>query len=563
MLSDTAHPSHPAGLPRSPRSSQPLRPLLLALLAIAQGGIAHADDPGVQIYADLAGPPGAAAGNSLGYAGDFTGDGIPDVLVGDGLMDLGGFTNAGQVYLYPGGASISSVPAFTFNGEGDYDYFGRETVTGIGDFNADGWDDVAVGAPSYSGPTSGYSAGRAYVYFGGPSADNTPDWIVTGVGAPSNSDFLGQSIASVDYNGDDQVDLVVGTFGPDKVYIYHGGPSPDTVADVILTGPDTAQKEFFGVSASSAGDFNGDTYEDLCIGAYKPSPGKAFVYFGGPGADTVADVVFTGDALGFGFGGRVAGLGDMNGDGIDDLAVSDWSWTSFTQAGRVSVYLGGAPPDAVEDLALTGEANGDYFGYGLAAAGDVDGDGRTDLLVGARHHASVLADAGRAYLYLGGNPLDSTADYLFDGARSGDEAGSSVAGAGDLNGDGRADFLIGIPGHDDGVSSLGRTVALGAPDPTDAATVSAGGGSLTVWPNPLPPGRTATLRFGLHAGGGVTAELFDVRGRRVHSRSWAPSPGTGARSVSWRPAAPGGVYFVRVRSDAGRWSETQRWILLR
>ena len=164
----------------------------------------------------------------------------------------------------------------------------------------------------------------------------------------------------------------------------------------------------FGISVSGAGDVNGDGFADVIVGAYLNdagggNAGRAYVYYGGPAADAVADLTLTGEAAGDEFGISVSGARDVNGDGFADVIVgANLNDAGGGEAGRAYVYYGGPGADAVADLTLTGEAAGDQFGYSVSGAGDVRGDGFADVIVGASLNDAGGLFAGRAYVYYGG-----------------------------------------------------------------------------------------------------------------------------------------------------------------
>jgi hypothetical protein len=342
------------------------------------------------------------------------------------------------------------------------EYFGA-SVAGAGDVNGDGYADLIVGA--YGNNAGGADAGRAYVYHGGPGADAVADLTLTGAAA---SEHFGISVSGAgDVNGDGYADVIVGADGNDaggteagRAYVYHGGPGADAVADLTLTG--AAANDEFGLSVSGAGDVNGDGYADVIVGAYLndaggADAGRAYVYFGGPGADAVADLTLTGAAASDNFGVSVSGAGDVNGDGYGDVIVGAYlNDAGGRNAGRASVYHGGPGADAVADLTLTGAAAGDLFGVSVSGAGDVNGDGYGDVIVGADLNDAGGSSAGRAYVYHGGPGADAVADLTLTGAAVGDLFGVSVSGAGDVNGDGNADVIVGAYGNDSGGADAGR-----------------------------------------------------------------------------------------------------------
>src|SRR6185503_15215080 len=199
----------------------------------------------------------------------------------------------------------------------------------------------------------------------------------------------------------------------------------------------------------TAGDVNGDGYADVIGGADGNdagggNAGRAYVYYGGPGADAVADLTLTGAAAGDQYGFSVSTAGDVNGDGYADVIVGAYrNGAGGVDAGRAYVYYGGPVADATADLTLTGAASDDQFGYSVSTAGEVNGDGYADVIVGAVRNDAGGVDAGRAYVYHGGPAADAIADLTLTGAAAGDFFGVSVTTAGDMNGDRYADVIVG------------------------------------------------------------------------------------------------------------------------
>ena len=149
--------------------------------------------------------------------------------------------------------------------------------------------------------------------------------------------------------------------------------------------------------------------------------GRAYIYFGGASMNNTADVTLTGAAANDYFGTSVSTAGDLNGDGYSDVIVgANFNDAGGADAGRAYIYFGGASMNTTADVTLTGAAAGDYFGWSVSTAGDVNGDGYSDVIVGAYLNDAGGADAGRAYIYFGGASMDNTADVILTGAAAGD-----------------------------------------------------------------------------------------------------------------------------------------------
>lgn len=415
----------------------------------------------------LEGSRGSSFGYSVARAGDLNADGYDDLVVG------GYSTDKGTVYVFHGSASgITAAGASeadaTLTGEARSDDFGY-AVASAGDVNGDGYDDLVVAAERYAWYTVG---GRAYVFLGsasGITAASATDAHATLTGFV-DQDYLHGSVASAgDLDGDGYDEIVFGACASARVgktYVFRGSASGITATKASGADPTIAgvgEDNFFGCSVASAGDVNSDGFADLVVGDPYYYANGAYLFLGSTDGVTVKSASDADTALVSGTDAADIDTfdwaGDLNGDGYDDLVVGSPGYP--TESGWVYVYYGSAAgvtatTTGEADLVLVGAASGDEFGSTVSPAGDLNADGYDDLIVGAEGY---LDDTGRAYVFYGSaSGITATgaadADVTLTGEADAASGFGQVAPAGDVNGDGFDDVAVGAEQY--GGSYTGR-----------------------------------------------------------------------------------------------------------
>ena len=467
------------------------------------------------------------AGFSVAAAGDINGDGYADVIVG-ARADVNGVDSGASYVVFGKGSgfaantnlsSLDGSTGFRLSGGAAGDWSGF-SVASAGDINGDGYADLIVGAP-WADPHGNFS-GASYVVFGKASgfAANLALSALNGsngfkLSGQAANDQAGRSVASAgDFNGDGFDDLIVGAWAASpngsnsgSSYIVYGKAAGfDTNIDLSTLNTNTGVRldggpgpmgDWAGFSVASAGDVNGDGYDDVIVGARMASPhgnasGASYVVFGKvSGLAATLDLTTLNGSNGFKLSGEavndqagrsVASAGDVNGDGFADLIIGANYASSGSYSGASYVVFGKASGFAANlDLSTLNGSNGfklsgspfDQSGYSVASAGDVNGDGYDDLIVGARFADSNGLDAGASYVVFGKasgfaatvdlSSLNGTTGFKLSGASASDLSGWSVASAGDVNGDGYDDLVIGAYGADaNGADSGAAYVVFGA-----------------------------------------------------------------------------------------------------
>jgi hypothetical protein len=494
-------------------------PAVLALSSLdgTDGFVLNGIDPG-----DQSGVSVSSAGDVNGdgvddlIIGAIYADPNFDTSAGESYVVFGGINvgSSGTINL----SSLDGSNGFTLNGINSVDASGG-SVSSAGDVNDDGVDDLIIGAFG-SDPNGMPGAGESYVVFGGigvgssgtielSSLDGTDGFVLNGIDAGDRS---GESVSSAgDVNGDGVDDLIIGAINAapnglglaGESYVVFGGAGVGSSGTIELSSLDGSTGftlngigpgDRTGWSVSSAGDVNGDGIDDLLTGTrYANSNfGQSYVVFGGAGVGTSGSInyasldgtdgylingVSSNDQAGY----SVSSAGDINNDGVNDLIIGALAGdpNGLVNGGECFVVFGGAGVgttgvidlstiDGTNGFVINGSATSEQLGFSVSCAGDVDGDDIDDLIVAGQS----IGTNQRSYVVFGGehvgsngiievSSLDGSNGFGIDGIDFSDGSGRSVSSAGDINGDGVADLLIGALNADpNGMDAAGESYVV-------------------------------------------------------------------------------------------------------
>ena len=465
------------------------------------------------------------SGGAVSAAGDINGDGFDDIIVGSKSSSPNGEQNAGQGYVifgrdtaFPAAIELSTLNGsngFRIDGSDPLDLF-SSAVSNAGDVNGDGFDDIIIGAWRASTGTR-YATGESYVIFGKSggfkaafdltSLDGSNGFRIDG---SVDNDRSGSSVSDAgDINGDGFDDIIIGApgSGAGECLVVFGRATgfSATLAPSSLTGSNgfkilgSNNNDGTGYSVAAAGDINGDGFDDILVGAPKADPGgdtyggAAYVIFGkASGFSATLAVADLNGTTGFRLSGidaydatgrTVASAGDINNDGFDDILIAAYhanagagpaqgeSYVIFGKSSGFDADLDLSTLNGQNGFRLTGVAPGDLNGVSASTAGDLNGDGFDDIIIGANQAGpGGKIYAGESYVVFGkATGFDASMDlaslngsngFRIAGAAAGDASGSSVSATGDVNNDGFADLLVSSPGADSATTGSGATYVL-------------------------------------------------------------------------------------------------------
>ncbi|MDH4385125.1 MAG: M10 family metallopeptidase C-terminal domain-containing protein [Caulobacter sp.] len=474
--------------------------------------------------------PGQRSGYRVAAAEDVNGDGVADIVIGggNGFVVFGGLANLAALDALDGSVDGRIEPT-SLDGANGFRLSGMTSfnVSSAGDINGDGFADVFVS--NYGASPNGLSSGAGYLVYGksgGFSADvdltalnGTDGFQLAGVAAGNQTGYSCDSAG--DINGDGLDDMIIGanfaspngTYSGASYVVFGKASSFGASFDLsTLNGTNGFKlsgvnvRDEAGLSVSAAGDINGDGFADIFVGAPLADPngdksGQAYVVFGKAGGfaanldlstlNGTNGFTLSGGAQNDSSGRRVNNAGDVNGDGFDDMVISGGgngmnapAYLVFGKATPFAANLNLAAMTATDGFRITGIGNNTTP---ISSAGDVNGDGFDDILIGNLGGSANGAYAGIAYVIygkatsaMGGfgasidvSTLNGTNGFILNGVNQFDQAGGrGVSSAGDVNGDGLDDLLIGGFGADPNGGESGETYLVYGRMPDTAVTLT-------------------------------------------------------------------------------------------
>jgi hypothetical protein len=498
----------------------------------------------------------------VSHIGDINVDGFDDVIVGAPGGDY--------VKLFFGGEVFDTIPDLTFRDYKQYNCQFGCSIAGDGDVNGDGYPDIIIGASStWIGPSCPYECfvtGAAYVYFGGPTIDTTADLtLIVGDWLTQTGWYYGFGKAVTipgDLNADGYDDIVISAPNDvvdahGRVYIYYGGTHLDDQWDILLEGEEVCDN--FGFSLSKVGDLNNDGFDDVLIGApmfHNNIPnkiyqgGKAYLIHGGNEISLINSVEFTGDTSSFQYGRFISGLGDVNGDSINDFGIMGGQYFKIVSGINGNILLEISRVD-------------NWFGNFLNICGGIiNNDNLCDIIISLEDTSNQYA--GKVEIYLGRTNLNVIPDYMIDGIIPNRGLGTSIAIVGDLNNDNKNEIGIGewYLGYPDTMGST-KTYIYSFGELNDINDQDNNfPKSYELYQNyPNPFNSSTIIKYSIPRQEQVTLKIYDQLGRLVTTLVNGKQ-NAGVHQVEFKTESiASGVYLYKLQ--AGDFVQSKKMVLLK
>ena len=427
----------------------------------------------------------AALALDVAAGADLDGDDLPDLVLGVSGFDDGQPSEGAAWFHQAGGGVFENEPSWQTTTDQAF-AFGGNQVAMAGDLNGDGFGDLAVAAWQWDGDFA--NEGLVRVYLGSADGlPDEPDWTATGGQAEAEFGFAAVGVGDLNADGFDDLAISAPGFDlfdetddevedAGAVRIWAGSAtglaaSPDWVFE------GAAADERYGEGLAAAGDVHDDGFDDLLIGAPMHlvavgGEGAAWLHSGSAaGPEALASWQTEGAQEQAHLGATLGGAGDLDGDGFADVVIAEPHFDGAApDSGRVLVWLGGTNgPLASPDLVLSSQVSGAWFGHAIAGPTDLNGDGYDDLVIGAPHAQIALPDEGLVFVHAGGaSGPSSAASRVVAGGAVVAFFGSAVEAAGDVNGDSFDDVVVGSWSYSGDELVEGRvTLLYGVPETID------------------------------------------------------------------------------------------------
>lgn len=457
--------------------------------------------------------------------------GVGDIN-GDGYDDFMVSVGYHSIQLYLGSPNFNLTPSVTFHYPGKETPNGLGNMAGIGDVNGDGYNDFLLGG-SYDNGAGG--KGKVFLYYGGKHIDTIP---VMEFSEPWIEDQFGSALQGVgDLNKDGYDDFVIASQynwsdGKGRVYLFYGGDTISLARSITFS--DTLGG-YFGTSVANIGDINGDGFDDIAIGAEVPSvdSGRVYIYHGGMKMDTIPDTVLTSNHLDYSFGRIIKSAGNLNKNGVTNFCIAGGK--------NIFIYNGLSAPIVIK-------------GYSLGAGGDINHDGYDDLIVG---------NDWKIKAYLGSDKFDTTNYLTIDDPQHSLGFSTNISIAGDINKNGYADIFAFSPNWPSPDSVLGKVFIYSYKKLTDVkenkGTTPYKFDLYQNYPNPFNP--ETVISYQLSVTSNVTLKVYDILGKEIRTLVDGLQK-AGLHTITFDGSGlSSGVYFYRL--IAGRFVTQKSMPLLK